>query len=155
MTYTYFYDFSFGNVGIAETDGAISHVYFESTTNKPKNAEIKETQLIKCCATQIQEYLDGKRTTFDLPLVFDGTSFQVSAWKALQEIPYGEVRSYKEQAIAVGNVKACRAVGMANNRNPISIIVPCHRVVGHNGSLVGYGGGLSTKEYLLELEKRA
>ena len=154
MIYTYFYDFPIGKVGIAETNGTISHVYFDDTTNKPKNTEMKETRLIKSCVAQLREYFDGKRTEFDLPLTLNGTEFQLKAWKALQEIPYGEVRSYKEQAIAVGNVKACRAVGMANNRNPISIIVPCHRVVGHSGKLVGYGGGLPVKEYLLDMEKR-
>jgi len=159
MTYTYFYNFPIGKVGIAECDagssgaGAISHVFFDDTTNKPKNPEIKETPLIKKAAAQLQEYFDGKRTEFDLPLTLSGTDFQMAAWEALRAIPYGETRSYKDQATAIGNVKACRAVGMANNRNPISIIVPCHRVVGHNGKLVGYGGGLSTKEYLLELER--
>jgi len=154
MIYRYFYDFPIGEVGIAETDGKISHVYFADTTNKPKNAEVKETELIKRAESQLREYFAGKRTEFDLPLTFEGTNFQMSAWKALCAIPYGEVRSYKEQAIAVGNIKACRAVGMANNRNPISIIIPCHRVVGSSGKLVGYGGGLPTKEHLLELEKK-
>jgi len=155
MTYTYFHNFPIGEVGIAETDGAISHVYFDDTTNKPKNAEVKETPLIKRAEVQLREYFAGKRTEFDLPLALEGTEFQLKVWKALQDIPFGIVRSYKDIAVAVGNVKACRAVGMANNRNPISIIVPCHRVVGHNGKLVGYGGGLPTKEYLLELEKRS
>ena len=155
MTYTYFHNFPIGEVGVAETDGAISHVYFDDTTNKPKNAEVKETPLIKRAEVQLREYFAGKRTEFDLPLALEGTEFQLKVWKALQDIPFGIVRSYKDIAVAVGNVKACRAVGMANNRNPISIIVPCHRVVGHNGKLVGYGGGLPTKEYLLELEKRS
>ena len=155
MIYTYFYDFPIGKIGIAATERAISHVYFDTTTNKPKDAEIRETKLIKRAEVQLREYFNRKRKTFSLPLIFEGTSFQTMAWKALQEIPYGEVRSYKEQAIAVGNVNACRAVGMANNRNPISIIVPCHRVVGNSGKLVGYGGGLSVKEYLLALERRA
>jgi len=155
MNFMYFYEFPIGKVGIAEENGAISHVFFEDTTNKPpENTEVKETPLIKLAAAQIQEYFDGKRSDFDLPLTYKGTTFQTAAWEALRAIPYGELRSYKEQAIAVGNVKACRAVGMANNRNPISIIIPCHRVVGHNGKLVGYGGGLPTKEYLLNLESK-
>ena len=154
MVYKYFYDFPIGKVGIAESNGAISHVFFDDTTNKPKNAETKETPLIKRAAGQISEYFEGKRIEFDLPLTYDGTVFQISAWEALRKIPYGEVRSYKEQAVAVGNAKACRAVGMANNRNPISIIIPCHRVVGSSGKLVGYGGGLGIKKFLLKLENR-
>ena len=154
MNFMYFYDFPIGKVGIAESDGAISHVFFDDTSNKPKDAEVKETALIKRAAGQIFEYFEGKRAEFDLPLTYTGTEFQVAAWEALRAIPYGELRSYKEQAVAIGNPKACRAVGMANNRNPISIIIPCHRVVGSSGKLVGYGGGLGIKEYLLELESR-
>ena len=154
MKYKYFYQFPIGEIGIAEEDGAISHVFFQNTTNKPVGAEIKETPLIKRAMTQISEYFDGRRTEFDLPLTYNGTQFQVAAWEALCKIPYGGLRSYKEQAISVGSPKACRAIGLANNRNPISIIIPCHRVVGHNGKLVGYGGGLSIKEFLIDLEKR-
>jgi methylated-DNA-[protein]-cysteine S-methyltransferase len=88
-----------------------------------------------------------------LPLTLQGTDFQISAWKALQTIPFGETRSYKDIAIMIGNEKAVRAVGMANNRNPIVIIVPCHRVIGHDGSLTGYGGGLPAKQFLLDLER--
>ena len=96
--------------------------------------------------------MDGKRKSFDLPLKPEGTEFQKKVWNALLDIPYGETRSYKDIAVAIGNPKACRAVGMANNRNPISIIIPCHRVIGANGSLVGYGGGLPIKIELLNLE---
>ena len=87
-----------------------------------------------------------------MPTAPSGTEFQQKVWKALKDIPYGKTKSYKDIAAAVGNEKACRAVGMANNRNPISIIIPCHRVIGKNGKLVGYGGGLEIKEYLLKLE---
>ncbi len=103
---------------------------------------------------QLNEYFEGTRRTFDLPLELHGTDFQMKVWKALREIPYGEIRSYKEIAIAVGNEKASRAVGMANNRNPIFIIIPCHRVIGSNNTLVGYAGGLAMKQGLLELEAR-
>ncbi len=89
---------------------------------------------------------------FDLPLEPAGTEFQKSVWVALQAIPYGETRSYGDMARQIGNPKACRAVGMANNRNPISIVIPCHRVIGADGSLVGYGGGLDLKQKLLTLE---
>lgn len=103
---------------------------------------------------QLEEYFAGKRREFDLPLQPQGTDFQKSVWQALREIPYGETASYGEIAAKIGNPKACRAVGMANNRNPIAIIIPCHRVVGAKGALTGYAGGLDKKEYLLKLEKK-
>jgi methylated-DNA-[protein]-cysteine S-methyltransferase len=102
---------------------------------------------------QFTEYELGKRKVFDLPLHIKGTEFQKKVWDALLEIPYGETRSYQEIAIQVGNPKAVRAVGGACNRNPIGIIVPCHRVVGKNGSLTGYAGGLDYKKMLLDKEK--
>lgn len=101
---------------------------------------------------QLEEYFKGKRSRFDIPLDLQGTSFQKLVWRQLQAIPYGEVRSYKDIAQTMGAPKAVRAVGRANNQNPISIVIPCHRVIGSNGSLVGYGAGLSIKEFLLELE---
>ncbi|MFD1425932.1 O-6-methylguanine DNA methyltransferase [Kroppenstedtia sanguinis] len=101
---------------------------------------------------QLNEYFAGKRQQFDLPIDLYGTAFQKLVWQQLLMIPYGEVRSYKDVAQAMGAPKAVRAVGGANNRNPVSILVPCHRVIGSNGSLVGYGGGLKIKEYLLRLE---
>ena len=119
---------------------------------EPVGAIRKRTPLIEQAVLQIEEYMEGKRVEFDLPLRPEGTKFQKQVWDALLSIPYGEVRSYKEIAEAIGNPKACRAVGMANNRNPISIIIPCHRVIGANGSLVGYGGGLPIKTKLLKLE---
>jgi O-6-methylguanine DNA methyltransferase len=101
---------------------------------------------------QLEEYLSGKRRTFDLPLDLRGTEFQISCWRALLAIPYGETRSYADIARAVGKPNAFRAVGMANNRNPIAIVVPCHRVIASDGTLCGYGGGLDVKRKLLELE---
>jgi methylated-DNA-[protein]-cysteine S-methyltransferase len=103
-------------------------------------------------ALQLKEYFDGNRRQFDLPIDLYGTPFQLRVWRELQSIPFGEVRSYKEVARAIGAPKAVRAVGGANNKNPVPILVPCHRVIGSNGSLVGYGGGLSIKEHLLKLE---
>ena len=103
---------------------------------------------------QLLEYFDGKRKQFDFKYEMRGTPFQKKVWNALCNIPYGETRSYKDIAIEIGNEKACRAVGMANNKNPISIVVPCHRVIGANGKLVGYRGGLDMKELLLNLEKQ-
>ncbi|MGE9965543.1 methylated-DNA--[protein]-cysteine S-methyltransferase [Fusicatenibacter saccharivorans] len=123
-----------------------SKIFSKSNTNLPDLAYETEKQIL--------EYLDGKRTNFTLPLAPKGTDFQRKVWDALLTIPYGETRSYEEIAIAVGNPKGCRAVGMANNRNPIMILIPCHRVIGKNGKLVGYGGGLDVKEALLELEGR-
>ena len=104
--------------------------------------------------TQLEEYFCGKRKWFDLPLVTPGTEFQRRAWQALIRIPYGETRSYKQQATAIHNIKAVRAVARANGSNRISIIIPCHRVIGDDGNLTGYGGGLWRKKWLLDLEKR-
>lgn len=141
-----------GKMGIIEENDAITHLYF-SDGSLPEGAELKETELIKKAKTQLQEYFSGRRKNFDLPLKPSGTAFQQAVWQALCSIPYGETRSYKDIASQIGNQKACRAVGMANNRNPIAIVVPCHRVIGANGKMVGYAGGLSVKEHLLQLER--
>lgn len=151
MKSVFFYDSDIGKIGIAEDEGAITNIFFEK--EEAVNFEVLETPLIKEAYKQLDEYLKGKRKTFDLPISASGTEFQQKVWKALINIPYGETRSYKDIAVAVGNEKACRAVGMANNRNPISIIIPCHRVIGKTGKLIGYGGGLPIKEHLLKLEK--
>ena len=110
--------------------------------------------LLDRAATQLREYFAGERTAFDLPLEPAGTPFQKATWLALREIPYGETINYGQLALRVGNANASRAVGLANGRNPISIVVPCHRVIGANGSLTGYGGGLDRKRLLLDLERR-
>ncbi len=111
-------------------------------------APLPETQ------RQLQEYFDGTRTTFDVPLAAQGTEFQQRVWKALCDIPWGETISYGELARRIGDPGASRAVGMANGRNPVSIIVPCHRVIGANGKLTGYGGGMERKAFLIQHEKR-
>lgn len=152
MKSVFFYDTVIGKIGIAEDGTFITNVYFEDEAGA-KDANLEETQLLKEAAKQINEYFSGNRKSFELPISPSGTEFQKSVWNALQAIPFGETRSYKEIAIAVGNEKACRAVGMANNKNPISLIIPCHRVIGTNGKLVGYAGGLKVKEYLLNMEK--
>jgi len=103
---------------------------------------------------QLDEYFAGTRRDFDLPLAPEGTPFQLRVWQALQTIPYGKTWSYRELAAAVGNVQAVRAVGLTNGRNPLPIVIPCHRVIGSDGSLTGYGGGLPTKRALLALERR-
>ena len=112
------------------------------------NAVLRET------ARQLGEYFAGQRRTFDLPLDFVGTEFQRQVWAALLAIPFGETRSYRDIAQRIGNPQAVRAVGAANGRNPISIIAPCHRVIGASGSLTGFAGGLAAKQYLLALEGR-
>ena len=156
MKKVFYYDYPIGGIGIAEDNGAISRVGFLGNSKKDFNGfDAGETPLIKKAAAQLAEYFTGKRTEFDLPLAAAGTEFQRSVWRALQTIIFGETRSYGAIAALIGNPKACRAVGMANNRNPIVIIIPCHRVIGHDGSLTGYGGGLDIKQYLLDLEKGA
>lgn len=109
--------------------------------------------LLKKSSAQIEEYLNGKRKKFELPLNAEGTEFQKKVWEELRKIPYGETRSYKEVAVALKNANASRAVGTANGQNPLSLIVPCHRVISSDGSMGGYAGGLDIKGMLLELEK--
>lgn len=118
----------------------------------PQNAPLRETALHVEALGQLREYLAGQRRHFSLSLSPRGTPFQQQVWAALRDIPYGETRSYRQIAETVGRQKAFRAVGMANNRNPIAILIPCHRVIGADGSLVGYGGGLTLKSRLLALE---
>lgn len=140
-----------GSIGIAEEDGCITDVFFSSETTPV--AEEMETPLLRTVAMQLGEYFAGNRKSFSIPLMPSGTEFQKKVWNALLQIPFGETRSYQEIAEAAGSPKAYRAVGNANNKNPISILIPCHRVIGKNGSLVGYGGGLEIKEQLLALER--
>ncbi|MBF0706948.1 MULTISPECIES: methylated-DNA--[protein]-cysteine S-methyltransferase [Bacillaceae] len=112
------------------------------------------SDIIEPIVMQLEEYFSGKRRFFDLKLDKVGTIFQQKVWNNLSEIPYGETRSYRDVAVGISAPKAVRAIGSANNRNPIPIIVPCHRVIGSNGALVGYGGGVDKKEYLLSLEQQ-
>lgn len=143
----YYYTYA-GRIGIAEEDGAITHLIFSE-----RDWTVEETDLIKETKRQLDEYFAGKRKEFDIPTRLEGTEFQKRVWEELRKIPYGKTVTYKDIAEAVGCPKGFRAVGLANNRNPISIIYPCHRVIGSNGSLTGYGGGLDVKEKLLELER--
>ena len=150
MSNLFFYETDLGIIGIRDNNNAITEVFY----SKYKiNDHLKETPLIRECFNQLKEYFQGTRREFTIPIEAEGSEFQKKVWKALLDIPYGQTRTYKEIAIAIGNEKACRAVGMANNRNPISIIIPCYRVIGANGKLVGYGGGLDIKEKLLNIEK--
>ncbi|MCU1527332.1 MAG: cysteine methyltransferase [Frondihabitans sp.] len=111
-----------------------------------------ERRIFSTVTTQLTEYFGGTRQSFDVATAPVGTPFQLAVWEALRSIPFGETRTYGELAITLGNPKAVRAVGLANGRNPLSIIVPCHRVIGANGAMTGFGGGIERKEYLLELE---
>lgn len=143
------YTFPFGRLKIGYEGGAVTLL---KRTEEPARAEGR-TELTDLAFGQITEYLEGRRREFDFPCRLRGTEFQQKVWRALRAIPYGETRTYGEIAAAVGNPKAARAVGMANHQNPVLIAVPCHRVIGADGSLVGYGSGLDMKEVLLRLEK--
>lgn len=145
------YESALGPLTIAEKDGALINVGFGEFIRGEGIKE--ETALIAEAWKQLQEYFEGNRKQFTLPLAPEGTAFQQKVWKALQTIPYGEVRTYGQIAAQIGEPKACRAVGMANHNNPVGIIIPCHRVIGANGKLTGYAGGLDKKEKLLQLEK--
>ncbi|MEA5093408.1 MAG: methylated-DNA--[protein]-cysteine S-methyltransferase [Sedimentibacter saalensis] len=140
-------------IGIVAIEDNGTEITDVNVISENHSIEVNETSLLKNAALQLNEYLEGKRNSFDLPLNPNGTEFQKKVWAALCDIPYGETRSYKQIAEYIGNPKACRAVGMANNKNPIMIFIPCHRVVGSDGSLTGYAGGLDMKEKLLSLEK--
>lgn len=152
MKNVFFYDTEVGSVMIVDNGKAITNLYFRDKDSIKEDYNLIETELIKKAYTQLVEYFNGKRKSFDIPIEPMGTEFQRKCWNALLEIPYGETRTYGQIAERIGNPKACRAVGLSNNKNPISIIVPCHRVIGANGKLVGYAGGLNVKEHLLKLE---
>ncbi|MDR0581173.1 MAG: methylated-DNA--[protein]-cysteine S-methyltransferase [Holosporaceae bacterium] len=140
-----------GDITICANEKALTGLYF----GKCSDVAIKnvETKLIKKAFVQLQEYLNGSRTTFDLKLEYVGSDFQMAVWDQLKKIPYGKTKTYKEIACNLNSPKSCRAVGIACGRNPISIFIPCHRVIGSNGNLIGYGGGLHIKKRLLEMEK--
>jgi O-6-methylguanine DNA methyltransferase len=144
------YTSPYGKIKICYNDNAIT--YLKRIEEKEECNEDTSSPLGDMVKKQLDEYFSGKRKKFDIPTKIHGTDFQKKVWKALCDIPYGETRTYKEIAIAIGNDKACRAVGLTNNRNPITILIPCHRVIGSNGKLVGYAGGLDMKIGLLELE---
>jgi len=152
MKTTYYYKSPIGILKlVCFKDKLVSITFVDSYENNPKEL----TDIILTCKKQLDKYFIGKLKKFDIPILFEkGTCFQKSVWKALLDIPFGETRSYKDIAIKIGNSKAIRAVGGANNKNPISIVVPCHRVIGSNGKLVGYASGLENKEWLLTHEKK-
>ncbi len=142
-----------GLLEIVSTESAIKEIEFiKLDTGKPPGEQAIVPTIARMCANQLDEYFNGNRQTFALNLEPDGTDFQKSVWQELLTIPYGQTVSYLDIAQALGNEKAIRAVGGANGKNPISIIIPCHRVIGSDGSLTGYGGGLWRKEWLLRHE---
>jgi methylated-DNA-[protein]-cysteine S-methyltransferase len=153
MYYCYL-DTPIGELLLAGDDDALCLVGFPegSMRRDPEPDWIYNEKPFAAARQQLTEYFAGERREFDLPLKLNGTEFQMSVLRALQQIPYGETTSYAEIAERVGRPKAVRAVGAANGRNPIPIIVPCHRVIGSHGELTGFGGGLDTKEALLRLE---
>lgn len=152
MYYTLF-DTGIGRVLIEEEKNAVIKLSFDLIPEN-KNAVKKETPLLHKAFQELEEYLKGERHTFSVPLCPQGTPFQKKVWKALGNIPYGSTKSYGEIAKEIGKEKASRAVGMANHRNPIIILIPCHRVICGDGSIGGYGGGVALKEKLLNLEEK-
>ena len=149
--YKTYYQSEIGLIEIAGTEQEIWAVEFVEKAADP-SAEIPP--VLQECQKQIDEYFQGKRRKFQLPLRLEGTDFQKKVWQELMKIPYGQAVSYADIAQDIGNPNAVRAVGQANHRNPVSIILPCHRVIGRRGDLVGYGGGLWRKEWLLRHEAR-
>ena len=149
---TFIYKTPLGKVYISENGKSLTALAFLTDDENICMDFLNETYLLKEAYTQLIEYFNGTRKQFSIPLEPEGTVFQQKVWQALLEIPYGETRSYQDIATYIGNPKACRAIGMANHRNPIGIMIPCHRVIGKNGSLTGYAGGIHYKKYLLDLE---
>ena len=150
MVYCCFCHTPLGRMLLAQEEEGLILVEFDSTPLK--NWQQADTPLLVQAKAQLSEYFAGTRQEFTLPLSPKGTPFQQKVWAALQTIPYGQTRSYGEIARQIGSPKAARAVGMANHHNPIAILIPCHRVVGQNGALTGYAGGLERKKALLQLE---
>ena len=140
-----------GNVVVNVTEKGVSEISF---SDAKAEYEAKGNAILVACLAQLAEYFDGVRAEFSVPLDLNGTPFQLAVWRALLQIPYGETASYGGIAAAIGRPRAVRAVGGANHNNPVSLIVPCHRVIGSDGSLTGYGGGLHRKQWLLDHEAK-
>ena len=159
------YESPIGVLKISEINGKITSLCLHSKVSdiaantvvqraqEDRNCSGQPCELLKEACRQLDEYFQGKRREFDLPLAYTGTPFQESVWRELQRIPYGETRSYEDIAVGVGNPKAVRAVGQANNKNPILLLIPCHRVIHKSGDISGFACGIETKKYLLALEK--
>lgn len=153
-------DSPIGPLTLVAQDGELAGLYMEVRGHEPAQATLGTAAdcdadpVLTAAADQLRAYFEGQLTSFDLPLALAGTSFQRTVWAHLRQIPYGQTVSYGELARRIGQPSASRAVGLANGRNPISIVVPCHRVIGADGSLTGYGGGMDRKRFLLGLEQR-
>ena len=143
------YKTEIGYITLAEDDRVLASLSFGKNTDKNE-----ETAFLKRCYEEIEEYLSGTRQVFDIKYRVPGSGFYKRVWEELVKIPYGETRTYSEIAKCLGNEKAARAVGMACNKNEIAIVIPCHRVIGKNGNLTGFAGGLDVKEKLLSLERK-
>lgn len=146
-----------GPLTLVAADGVLCALYMEAQRYRPEEAQfgVPNAEVFGATAGQLAEYFDGRRAGFDLPLTLTGTVFQREVWAALQDIPFGTTTTYRELAEKIGRPTATRAVGLAVGHNPLSVIVPCHRVVGANGTLTGYAGGLPRKQFLLDLEREA
>lgn len=142
-----------GPLTLHSNGAALTGLEFENPRYGLRPSPVGNDRILDATRRQLDQYFAGKLRVFELPLTPQGTPFQQSVWAALLRIPYGLTRSYGQQAAAIGNPKAVRAVGLANGRNPISIVVPCHRVIGASGALTGYGGGVDRKRQLLDLEQ--
>ncbi len=144
-----------GALALVARDGVLTSVSLPGQRHAPEppRGARRDDEWFAPVVAQLEAYFDGSRQSFELPIAPEGTEFQRRVWAGLCEIPYGETASYRDLAIAVGSPSACRAVGLANGRNPLAIVVPCHRVIGADGSLTGYGGGLEAKRWLLEHER--
>lgn len=151
MNYYHYYESPVGKLVIVHNDQGFKYLDLADRL-EVKEGVFQPTELIQQTISQLTQYFNGTRQEFDLPLAPIGTTFQQQVWESLRTIPFGETRSYKEIAMQLGNPNAARAVGMANNKNPILIVTPCHRVIGANGKLVGFAAGLEMKKYLLTLE---
>ncbi|OFE15898.1 cysteine methyltransferase [Humibacillus sp. DSM 29435] len=152
-------DSPIGALTVVADDGAITHLLMDAAAHRPDDPALfgglgdPASEPFTSAARQLEEYFAGERTTFDLPLTPRGNDFQQRVWARLLEIPYAETRSYGELARGLGGAGLAQAVGSANGRNPIAVVIPCHRVIGADGSLVGYAGGLGRKRFLLALEE--
>lgn len=154
MNSGFYYDTPIGRIGIVSDGHSLVNLFPE---RYPAGVDfvVEQTPLLRQAASQLDEYLCGERRQFDLPLAPAGTPFQREVWDALNRIPFGTTISYAQLAAAVGRPTACRAVGLANGKNPLPLFIPCHRVIGSDGTLTGYALGLELKKYLLDLERRA
>lgn len=155
MYYSYL-ETPIGKMTLQATDDGVAGAWFEMQTTEPSHLGQRQENhpVLVHAKKQLQEYFEGKRFVFDIPLAAQGTPFQMNVWQALTQIDYGKTCSYQDIADSIHNPKAVRAIGLANGKNPISVIVPCHRVIGKNGKLTGYAGGIERKAWLLEHEEK-